>query len=61
MEQIKVIVNVTIIVLFSLNTPIEFVSIERENLTLRKRIKRLNRKMLSYSKSPELLNNVVMY
>ncbi|WP_222943058.1 IS1 family transposase, partial [Xenorhabdus sp. PB62.4] len=28
--------------------------IERENLTLRNRIKRLNRKTLGYSKSPEM-------
>ncbi len=33
--------------------------IERENLTLRNRLKRLNRKTLGYSKSPEMHNRVI--
>ncbi|MDC9596692.1 IS1 family transposase [Xenorhabdus anantnagensis] len=33
--------------------------IERENLTLRNRIKRLNRKILGYSKSPEMPDKVI--
>ncbi len=33
--------------------------IERENLTLRNRIKRLNRKTLGYSKSPEMHDKVI--
>ncbi len=33
--------------------------IERENLTLRNRIKRLNRKTLGYSKSPEMYDKVI--
>ncbi|BET97084.1 hypothetical protein TCT1_20050 [Xenorhabdus sp. TCT-1] len=33
--------------------------IERENLILRNRIKRLNRKMLGYSKSPEMHDKVI--
>ncbi|CDH04830.1 transposase (fragment) [Xenorhabdus bovienii str. oregonense] len=31
----------------------------RENLTLRSRIKRLNRKTLGYSKSPELHDKII--
>lgn len=33
--------------------------IERENLTLRNRIKRLNRKTLGYSKYPEMHDKVI--
>ncbi|BET97127.1 hypothetical protein TCT1_20480 [Xenorhabdus sp. TCT-1] len=33
--------------------------IERENLTLRNRVKRLNRKTLGYSKSPEMHDKVI--
>ncbi|CBJ79312.1 transposase [Xenorhabdus bovienii str. Jollieti] len=33
--------------------------IERENLTIRNRIKRLNRKTLGYSKSPEMHDKVI--
>ncbi|MDC9606059.1 IS1 family transposase [Xenorhabdus griffiniae] len=33
--------------------------IERENLTLRNRLKRLNRKTLGYSKSPEMHDKVI--
>ncbi len=33
--------------------------IERKNLTLRNRIKRLNRKTLGYSKSPEMHDKVI--
>lgn len=33
--------------------------IERENLTLRNRMKRLNRKTLGYSKSPEMHDRVI--
>ncbi len=33
--------------------------IERENLTLRNRLKRLNRKTLRYSKSPEMHDTVI--
>lgn len=33
--------------------------IERENLTLRNRLKRLNRKMLGYSKSPEMHDRII--
>ncbi|WP_222941746.1 IS1 family transposase, partial [Xenorhabdus indica] len=33
--------------------------IERENLTLRNRLKRLNRKTLSYSKSPKMHDKVI--
>ena len=33
--------------------------IERENLTLRNRLKRLNRKMLGYSKSPEMHDKII--
>ncbi len=33
--------------------------IERENLTLRNRIKRLNRKTLGYSKSPEMHDKII--
>ncbi|PHM45240.1 transposase [Xenorhabdus miraniensis] len=33
--------------------------IERENLTLRNRIKRLNRKTLGYPKSPEMHDKVI--
>ncbi|MBD2800456.1 IS1 family transposase, partial [Xenorhabdus sp. M] len=33
--------------------------IERENLTLRNRFKRLNRKTLGYSKSPEMHDKVI--
>lgn len=34
-------------------------SIERENLTLRNRLKRLNRKTLGYSKSPEMHDRLI--
>jgi insertion element IS1 protein InsB len=33
--------------------------IERENLTLRNRLKRLNRKTLGYSKSPEMHDRII--
>ena len=33
--------------------------IERENLTLRTRLKRLNRKTLGYSKSPEMHDRII--
>lgn len=33
--------------------------IERENLTLRNRLKRLNRKTLGYSKSPEMHDKAI--
>ncbi|END0960685.1 IS1 family transposase, partial [Escherichia coli] len=33
--------------------------IERENLNLRNRLKRLNRKTLGYSKSPEMHDKII--
>ncbi|MEY0908891.1 IS1 family transposase [Providencia rettgeri] len=35
------------------------IGIERENLNLRNRLKRLNRKTLGYSKSPEMHDKII--